>query len=459
MLRLLGLEAPDALRVHVLELGCASGGNIIPLAARHPDAHFVGIDLVQRHVDEGRQRIAALGLTNIAIERADITAFAVEPKRFDHIICHGVFSWVPRAAQDAILRICSEGLSDNGVATISYNVYPGWHLRRVVRDICLFHAGTKETPSRRVAKARAALNEIASSLKGSGPYVTLLRAEAERLAKAPAAYVLGEFLAENNAPCTFTEFADRSKAAGLAYLCEGDLESSLPEHFVPSVTEHLRTSAAGDPLALQQHIDFFSGRPFRRSLLVRDGRAGTRPAEIMSDCLRGFHVAADITATVSKDKRTAFKDSRGRLITPKHADAVRMLKALADAYPATLTLAELAPPQKQQAALKALFAMLAKGQLTISTTALDVGGAAALHPRAWSVARREAENGQPWATGLHHVPVKLPPALGKLVTLMDGARDRAALLEATIAKGDEAGAKRRLATALAYCARNGLLQK
>ena len=44
--RLHGLTpaAPD--KASVLELGCGSGGNIIPLAARFPGAKFAGIDLM-----------------------------------------------------------------------------------------------------------------------------------------------------------------------------------------------------------------------------------------------------------------------------------------------------------------------------------------------------------------------------------------------------------------------------
>lgn len=454
MLQLYGLDAPAVASAHVLELGCASAGNIIPLAARFPDAQFTGIDLSQRHVDEARRRITALGLKNITIERADLTTYAVAPKRFDFIICHGVFSWVPRAAQDAILRLCGDGLSDNGVATISYNVFPGWHLRRVVRDICLFHAETKEAPAKRVAKARAALNDIASSLNGTSPYATLLRTEAQRLAKAPSAYVLGEFLAENNAPCYFSEFSERAKAADLAYVCEGDLESAMPEFFFPSAAKNLRAAGGGDRMALQQHMDFFSGRPFRRSLLVRAGRAAS-VAEVSPDRLRGLHFAAEITPAARRENRPVFKDNRGRAITPAHPEAARMLKKLADAYPATLSLDELAPAKSQGPALKALFAMLAKGQLTISSEPLKAGSAMDARPRAWALARREASDKQPWATGLNHMAVKLPTDLGALLTLMDGTRDRATLLEAMKGKGD---VKQRLVTALTYCSRNGLLE-
>src|SRR5262245_16369603 len=70
---LYGLNAPDAEHAKVLELGCASGGNIIPLAARYPRARFTGMDLSQRHINEGRSRAAALGVRNIDLRQEDLT--------------------------------------------------------------------------------------------------------------------------------------------------------------------------------------------------------------------------------------------------------------------------------------------------------------------------------------------------------------------------------------------------
>ena len=56
----------------VLEIGCAAGGNLIPFAAAHPQAHTVGIDLSQVQVDQGRTRAQALGLNNLELLAGDI---------------------------------------------------------------------------------------------------------------------------------------------------------------------------------------------------------------------------------------------------------------------------------------------------------------------------------------------------------------------------------------------------
>ena len=48
---------------------------------------------------------------------------------FDYIICHGVYSWVSDAVGESILTVCRDHLASNGVAFVSYNTCPGWHMR------------------------------------------------------------------------------------------------------------------------------------------------------------------------------------------------------------------------------------------------------------------------------------------------------------------------------------------
>src|SRR5262249_14559193 len=84
---------PEACRV--LELGCAGGANLIAMAESLPGSHFIGIDLSARQVDAGRERVRAKGLSNVALHRRDILEVGEDFGRFDYIVCHGVYSWVP----------------------------------------------------------------------------------------------------------------------------------------------------------------------------------------------------------------------------------------------------------------------------------------------------------------------------------------------------------------------------
>ena len=65
---LYGVSAPPADHARVLELGCASGGNLIPMAYRYPDATFVGIDLTPGQIALGQSDVEALGLRNITLD-------------------------------------------------------------------------------------------------------------------------------------------------------------------------------------------------------------------------------------------------------------------------------------------------------------------------------------------------------------------------------------------------------
>ena len=40
--------------------------------------------------------------------------------------------------KDKILSICNVNLSDNGIAYVSYNTYPGWKRLEQLRDIMLY---------------------------------------------------------------------------------------------------------------------------------------------------------------------------------------------------------------------------------------------------------------------------------------------------------------------------------
>ena len=66
---------------------------------------------------------------------------------FDYVVAHGVYSWVPAGVRDRLLAVCREVLAQpQGVAFISYNTYPGCHMRRMLWDMMKFHAAARGRP-------------------------------------------------------------------------------------------------------------------------------------------------------------------------------------------------------------------------------------------------------------------------------------------------------------------------
>jgi methyltransferase-like protein len=434
---LFGLGAPAVSEACVLELGCASGGNIIPLALRFPGARFRGIDLTERHVRDGKARIAALELKNIAIEQGDIGAFDLKGQRFDYIICHGVYSWVPERVREAILRICGENLAETGVAYISYNVYPGWQVRGTIRDMMVSHAGAQGEPAARLAKARALLEAIAKSPRIASPYGDMLRNEARELARRDDDYLLGEFLEAENAPCHFRDFAARAASLGLNYLCEAELGHCFPEHMGPEMSGLIRSLSGNDMVQLEQHMDFFKGRTFRQTLLVKAPQA--RIQRILApDRLRGLHISARMTATAKPDGNWQFSGPSGVLNTTDPAMS-RALQRLTEVYPATRTVRELAAEvrasEKEGVVRDALFQAVLVGLADVTSVPLRLDPASRPKgkPKAGRLARLDAARRAGWTTGPGHDVVPLDAVGTVLLPLMDGTRDIQALKAALLA--------------------------
>ena len=155
-----GMHPVSPERCRVLELGCAAGGNIVPMAEQFPRSEFVGLDASARQISSGQERVARLGLKNIQLLVADLLNWDGGDQQFDYIICHGVYSWVPPAVRETILKICKRHLSPQGVAYISYNTFPGWRARGMMVDLLKHHTRRVPkdgSPEDRAAEARKLL--------------------------------------------------------------------------------------------------------------------------------------------------------------------------------------------------------------------------------------------------------------------------------------------------------------
>src|SRR5437016_6101232 len=98
--KLFRLDPTPVEKSRILELGCASGGNIIPIAHQWPETECIAIDLSAKEIEEGQQQITDLKLKNISLRHQSILDFTALEGKFDYIICHGVYSWVDSIVRD-----------------------------------------------------------------------------------------------------------------------------------------------------------------------------------------------------------------------------------------------------------------------------------------------------------------------------------------------------------------------
>jgi tRNA1(Val) A37 N6-methylase TrmN6 len=283
--------APADIRgCRVLELGCADGSNLVPMACALPGSRFLGIDLSRRQVTAGQEVVAALGLANIELRHLDIRDVDESFGTFDYVIVHGIYSWVPKEVQEQILSICSERLSENGVAYMSYNTNPGWRMRGLLRDMMLYHSRKFDDPRQQVEQARALIQWLGGAVRAEGsPYGLLLRSELEQMQKWHNSYFRHDSLGEINEPVYFHQFIEQAEPHGLQYLAEAEFPSMLASNFAGPVDQTLNRLGR-DIIELEQYMDFVRNRLFRQTLLCRRGLRLNRSLGPWS--LHNLHVAA-----------------------------------------------------------------------------------------------------------------------------------------------------------------------
>lgn len=287
---LFGMTPPPIDAGRVLELGCCSGGNLIPMAERLPGCHFVGIDYSQKQIAEGQAFVKALGLQNIELRHGNILEVGSEFGQFDYILCHGVYSWVPDECQARILQICSQNLAEHGVAYVSYNTYPGWHMRGMIRDIMCYRARAFTNPADRIRHARGLIDFLSQSVPTEdNAYGILLKNELNLLNEKDDSYLLHDHLEENNQPVYFYQFIERAEANGLQYLGESDFRVMSASNF-PRQVEAMLHTVASDMIQLEQYMDFVRNRMFRQTLLCHRGVSLDR--SLSPERILNLHVAS-----------------------------------------------------------------------------------------------------------------------------------------------------------------------
>ncbi|HJZ54767.1 MAG TPA: class I SAM-dependent methyltransferase, partial [Gemmataceae bacterium] len=341
---LFGLPPPPVEKCRVLELGAAAGGNIIPLAETFPESWFVGVDLSARQVSDGERLIHTLGLKNVSLRHASILDVDESYGPFDYVICHGVFSWVPTVVREKILEICSKNLTPNGVAYVSYNTYPGWHMRGMIRDMMRYHAMRFATPQQRTQQARALLDFLAQSVRQEGPYSVLLKTELESIRHQADHYLYHEHLEEVNDPLYFHQFVEMARNHGLRYLGESRLGTMVTGNFGPEVEKTLKLLAP-DQIQTEQYMDFLRNRMFRETLLIHQKTAPNW--EIKPECVRRLHLASsgkpvgDKPPDLKSEEPAQYQTRSGMTLSTGRPLLKAAMQVFASHWPGTISFDEL----------------------------------------------------------------------------------------------------------------------
>jgi len=433
--RLHGFEAPDPSCARILELGCAQGGNLIPLAWRWPKSECVGVELSRVQAQAGADFIARLGLANVRILHGDLAALPDDLGEFDIIIAHGVFSWVPPAVRQALLAVCRRHLSPQGMAYISFNVAAGWEKLQPLRA-ALLERTSPDLPA--PERHRQALRVLAE-LEAEWTDPALLK-EIAYLKTAAPSYLFHEYLADFNTPMPFGEFVAQLDANGLRYVGEAGPRRAVVD--LEDAWGLAPEGMAGRWMDAETALDEALATRLRRALVCRDDAEFAQPPR--AEMLESLRFCADLSSDEEIDLESPteqkFVNPAGNTFPVAEPAMKAAVMALSAAYPDALAYPDLLASARgvmtefgvagsvdEDSFRDALFQMVMTHGVMPTVSDQSFACEPGERPRAHALARLQASSPGWVVSGARHVAMDLDGPGRVLLGRLDGSRTIEAL--------------------------------
>ena len=407
--KLFGMAPAPVERCRVLEIGCSDGGNLIPMACVLPESRFVGLDLAAGPIAAGKRAACDLGLENLTLRACDLREIDDSWGEFDYILAHGLYSWVPDEVRERLLAVCRERLANEGIAFVSYNAYPGGHMRQMLREMMLHRTRQAANIGEKIRQAREFLESLQRARLLSPAWQEVRDQEAKLLLDRDDGGLYHDELAEWNQRFYFHEFAAAAHRHGLAYLGEAEPH----EMFDP---QGALAGFQGDVIEFEQSLDFLKSRRFRQTLLCREEtqlRRQTAP-EQMADFM--------FSAPGRQLENGQIEGARGVCIGTSNEAAIAVARALGEVYPLPVGFEELVPYAGSAGALgPMLYEMMTVGFVDLHVFDFPCQDSVTERPRATRLARYQAPRADE-VTSVCHINMKLDEMGRRLVGLLNGHR-------------------------------------
>jgi methyltransferase-like protein len=295
-----------------------------------------------------------------------------------------------------------------------------------------------------VKEARAMLDfVIKAAPTPDETYVRVLKDEQDVLDGVADTYVFHEHLEDVNHPVYFTDLAAAAAAHGLSYLGPSRLDR-IDDVLSPAVAEAI-SGLGPDRIRREQYLDFVRNRTFRKSLFCRaDCRHHDAPALEALERLRfsAFSKPATADPDIGSDASVEFRSPTDDRLTTVRPLVKATLMALFAKVPHSLTFDELgvevqallgpALADDRRSLAEVLLQANRANLLSIHVVEPSLVSSVSERPVASALARYQAE-AEVKISNLRHFTFKLDDFNSLMIRLLDGSRDREAIL-ATLAQ-------------------------
>lgn len=410
--RLHGLEAPPIATARVLEIGGGDGLNAMAMAAAYPRLQALSIDIAADVVRSGQALARSAGLDNVRVEVADVLdAVETMDERFDYVIAHGLYAWVPDGVRAATMALIGRVLANDGIAFVSYNAMPGGHVRLLLRDLVRQRIAGVGGLSDRADAALGVLDEFAEPRDDDSILMRGLRSQAALMARKQPGAIGHDELSDYFAPQRLADVVAAAARHGLAYL--NDAANDLLDDGFP-VLSGGRQLREDEVVAHIQNRDYDSLRFFRQSLFVQSGRLVARTF----DPLRAAGLW--LSTTSQHTGGTAFV----RNAVSFDVGDERLAELVSAAASRRIALDTLAGDAER---LEVVVQLMDKNLVTLHAAPLP-GVADSPRPEASALARAQLARGDALVARLDHAMAEIvEPGPRAFLAMLDGSRDKTAL--------------------------------
>lgn len=313
---------------------------------------------------------------------------------------------MPDFVKDAIFEVGKNYLSPHGLIYISYNTYPGWKGKDVLRDLMLFAASNETALSIAAAKdiARAEIDangelSAKNKLAMAKGFCTALVDFSEKIGQDECYklgisrhtinfakehvltnnpekdyYVMHEYFETFNDPCYFKDFVAKARSHGLDYVADTHLQSHFSQIFeaIPA------SMMPNDRIIKEQFGDFLLNKAFRCSILgLKESvlelfkAGGGLDGGVKKSVLESLYLQAGFEYQNTRDGKLEIisKLNKAHKINPELKWLCDEFNAL---YPGTLSLKDLLEKysQKQDIIWASVAHLLALGVIDFSAAPL-----------------------------------------------------------------------------------------
>jgi SAM-dependent methyltransferase len=434
-----GFRAAPCATASVLEIGCGDGLNLAGIAAVAPDSRCVGFDLSADAIARGRAFVETAGLANIDLRHGNIMDYPRDGEKFDYIITHGVYAWIPAPVRTALLELIAARLAPGGVAYVSYDCMPANAVKLAVNRFLIAHTAGITDPVKRIERAYELVGVLAANQHSGSRLKLQLDSLVEQMPHYDPGYFFHDFLAEFYGPVTVAEFGAAAAASGLTLA--GDV--GLTDIFIGDLEDRGRAmveAAGADLIARASLLDMLrGGQTFRKSLLVRRD-APPPPADDRLADLTFAYLGNNETGTDEIGPFTKFYIGTDVYMIVRGTDDLAVVAALEKVAPNELSFDEVVAQSglARETVLPILEKVVTLGLVTIHATPQNFVVVPGERPLAAPLVRAMMPLGD-WSFTLRHAKLiaELEPTR-IFLTLCDGTRTREDLAAAMSAHYGEA---------------------